>query len=188
VTFDSILDATARILEDLGYAALTTNGVAGVAGVAVGAVYAYFPNKESIVAELARRTVATILEDVDVAFRGAMGEGTKEEAIEKLVRTCMRVFRKHQAVLKAFNEDASFVWELDEVKSFPMKLFEIAWRARAIAKPGILDGNRRAMGYLYLLIPIGRWVPYAAIVDRPPWLTAEEAEDATVDIFQRLLA
>jgi len=44
------------------------------------------------------------------------------------------------------------------------------------------------MAYLYLLVPIGRWVPYAAIVDRPSWLSAQDAEDATVEIFRRLLA
>src|SRR6476659_7471301 len=73
ITYDSILDATARILEDLGYASLTTNGIAGVAGVAVGALYAYFPNKETIVAELSRRTVRQMLTDVEAAFANATG-------------------------------------------------------------------------------------------------------------------
>jgi AcrR family transcriptional regulator len=187
-TYDCILDATARILDDLGYSALTTNGVAGVAGVAVGAVYAYFPNKESIVAELARRTMKRIEAEVDAAFEAASRIEGREEAIECLVRACVQVLRRHRGLLKAFNEDAPFVWELEEIRAFPAKLFQTAWKARGIAKSGILDGDHRAMGYLYLLIPIGRWVPYAAIVDRPPWLSEREAEDAIVDIFQRLLA
>ena len=41
---------------------------------------------------------------------------------------------------------------------------------------------------LYLLVPIGRWVPYAALLDRPAWLSERDAEDATVEIFKRLLA
>jgi AcrR family transcriptional regulator len=187
-TFDAILEATARILEDLGYSALTTNGVAGVAGVAVGAIYEYFSNKESIVAELARRTVGTILQEVEAAFDGLAGVESRDEAIEMLVRRCMDVLRRHAVLLRVFNEDAPFVWNLDEVKAFPTKLFEIAWRSRALAKDGILEGNRHAMGYLHLLIPIGRWVPYAAVVNRPPWLSAEAADDAVVEIFRRLLA
>jgi AcrR family transcriptional regulator len=188
VTYDTILDATARILEDLGYSALTTNGISGVAGVAIGAVYEYFPNKETIVAELVRRTVREVLSSVEEAFDGATGIDGKDEAIEVLVRTCMQVFRKRQALWKIFNEDVAFFWEIDEVKTFPMQLFGIAWKARAIARPGVLEGNRRAMAYLYLLIPIGRWVPYAALVDRPSWLSERDAEDATVEIFRRLLA
>jgi hypothetical protein len=43
-----------------------------------------------------------------------------------------------------------------------------------------------ARAYLHLLIPIGRWVPYAAIIDRPAWLSAEAAAGAMA-IFRRLL-
>jgi AcrR family transcriptional regulator len=187
-TYETILDATARILDELGYRSLTTNGIAGVAGVAIGAVYAWFPNKETIVAELARRTVREVLSDVEKVFDGATGIDSKDEAIEMLVRTCMQVLRKNWSLWKVFNEDVPFFWELDEVKAFPMNLFSIAWKARAIAKPGILETNRRAMAYLYLLIPIGGWVPYAALVGRPSWLSERDAEDATVEIFKRLLA
>jgi AcrR family transcriptional regulator len=162
--------------------------VAGVAGVAVGAVYAYFPDKESIVAELARQTIDGIVAEVAQSFDSAKEHAGRDETIETLVRSCMQVLRKRSVLLQIFNRDAPFVWNLDEVKAFPARLFEIAWKARAVAKPGILEGNRNAMGYLYLLIPIGRWVPYAAIVDRPPWLTEAAAEDATVEIFRRLLA
>jgi len=187
VTFESILDATARILEDLGYRSLTTNGIAGVAGVAVGAVYEYFPNKESIVAELVRRTVRQILEEVEHAFEGATKVSGKEEAIEMLVRTCMQVLRRRMSLWKVFMEQVPFFWEIDELRAFPLRLYELAWRSRSVAKPDILDSNRRAMAYLYLLVPIGRWVPYAALVDRPSWLSEKDAENATIEIFKRLL-
>jgi AcrR family transcriptional regulator len=45
----TILDATARLLEERGYAGLTTRHVAERAGVSVGSLYQYFPNKESMV-------------------------------------------------------------------------------------------------------------------------------------------
>lgn len=186
-TFDVILDATARILEDLGYAALTTNGVAAVAGVAIGALYAYFPNKETIVAELVRRTIREMVQETEDAFASAERIDTREDAIERLVRACMHVLRKRRVLMQVFNEQVPFFWDVDELKTFPMKLFEIAWRSRALAKSNILEGNRKAMSYLYLLIPVGRWVPYAAIVNRPSWLSERDAEDAAVEIFKRLL-
>ena len=58
VTFDAILDAAARILVDHGQTHLTTNIVAARAGVSVGSVYQYFPNKQAIVHALMKREVA----------------------------------------------------------------------------------------------------------------------------------
>lgn len=54
-TFDAILEAGARILVDEGYEAATTNRIAEVAGVSVGSLYQYFPNKESIVLAVVKR-------------------------------------------------------------------------------------------------------------------------------------
>jgi AcrR family transcriptional regulator len=48
-TVDAILAATARVLVRHGYDDLTTNGVAIAAGVSIGSLYQYFPNKTSMV-------------------------------------------------------------------------------------------------------------------------------------------
>ena len=42
-----MLDATARLLEGTGFAALTTNHVADLAGVSIGSLYEYFPDKQA---------------------------------------------------------------------------------------------------------------------------------------------
>ncbi len=49
----AILDAAAKVLVEEGWAAASTNRVAEVAGVSVGSLYQYFPNKESLVIALA---------------------------------------------------------------------------------------------------------------------------------------
>src|SRR5262245_25049226 len=49
---DAILAAAAELLAKSGLAGITTNHVAERAGVSIGSVYRYFPDKESIVAEL----------------------------------------------------------------------------------------------------------------------------------------
>jgi AcrR family transcriptional regulator len=54
-TVDSILDATARILKHAGFAGMTTNAVAEKAGVSIGSLYQYFPNKEALVSALIER-------------------------------------------------------------------------------------------------------------------------------------
>ena len=54
-TVDAILEATARVLMEDGYDRASTNRIAKRAGVSVGSLYQYFPSKESLVLEVARR-------------------------------------------------------------------------------------------------------------------------------------
>lgn len=54
-TFEAIVEAAAHILRDEGAASLTTNAVAARAGVSIGSLYQYFPNKQAIVRALIAR-------------------------------------------------------------------------------------------------------------------------------------
>lgn len=54
-TVDTILEATARVLVKQGFDGLTTNAVAAAAGVSIGSLYQYFPNKEALVSALIDR-------------------------------------------------------------------------------------------------------------------------------------
>ena len=51
-TVEAILTATAHILTKKGYASLSTNRIAERAGVSIGSLYQYFPNKEAIIKAL----------------------------------------------------------------------------------------------------------------------------------------
>lgn len=51
-TVDAILEAAARVLIEKGYAGATTNHIAETAGVSIGSLYQYFPNKEAILFRL----------------------------------------------------------------------------------------------------------------------------------------
>ena len=53
-TVQAILDAAAHILRTRGTLGFTTNHLAEEAGVSVGSIYQYFPNKEAILKELMR--------------------------------------------------------------------------------------------------------------------------------------
>src|SRR5580700_8543077 len=47
-----ILEASARILESEGVRGFNTNAIAAKAGVSIGSLYQYFPNKDAIVLAL----------------------------------------------------------------------------------------------------------------------------------------
>jgi AcrR family transcriptional regulator len=63
-TVDTVLAATARVLVERGFDGLTTNAVAEEAGVSIGSLYQYFPNKEALVAALIEKHV----EDMNAAI------------------------------------------------------------------------------------------------------------------------
>lgn len=60
-TVDVVLEASARVLAERGYAAATTNRIAETAGVSVGTVYEYFANKEQVFDALIRRELGALV-------------------------------------------------------------------------------------------------------------------------------
>ncbi len=54
-TVETIVQAGARVLNDAGWAGFTTNKVADLAGVSIGSLYQYFPDKLSLVDAIRRR-------------------------------------------------------------------------------------------------------------------------------------
>jgi AcrR family transcriptional regulator len=55
---DDVLAAAAQVFEEVGYAGGTTNRIAQRAGVSIGTLYQYFPNKEALAVALLERHLA----------------------------------------------------------------------------------------------------------------------------------
>ncbi|MDE1916749.1 MAG: TetR/AcrR family transcriptional regulator [Sphingomonadales bacterium] len=66
-TVEAIVEAAARILETVGMEGYTTNAVAARAGVSIGSLYQYFPNKDAITVALIEREAALLLTQVNEA-------------------------------------------------------------------------------------------------------------------------
>jgi AcrR family transcriptional regulator len=58
---ERILVAAAHVFDERGYGATTTNDIADEAGVAIGSLYQYFPNKDAILIELTRQHIDSTL-------------------------------------------------------------------------------------------------------------------------------
>jgi AcrR family transcriptional regulator len=67
-SIEAIFEATARILQSEGRSGLNTNRVAELAGVSVGTLYSYFPNKEAILLAMARRETEAVRASVAKAL------------------------------------------------------------------------------------------------------------------------
>jgi AcrR family transcriptional regulator len=65
---ERMLDACAELLDEIGYESLSTTRIAGRAGVAIGSVYQFFPDKRAITQELTRRNVEQFVSRVGRRF------------------------------------------------------------------------------------------------------------------------
>jgi AcrR family transcriptional regulator len=72
-TFGTVLDAAVALIEREGVERATTRRIALAAGVSIGAVYEYFPNKESIVLHLGTDWLRRIREIVEALHPSRSG-------------------------------------------------------------------------------------------------------------------
>jgi AcrR family transcriptional regulator len=102
-TTDAILDAAAHILGERGWAGLTTNAAAEVAGVSIGSLYQYFPNKLALIEAVRRRH----FEDVLGVLRAASDSKlTRTRRIETLVDGMMAIHSRFPAAHRVLLEES----------------------------------------------------------------------------------
>jgi len=73
-TVEAIFDATIQVLLSTGLERLTTTKVADRAGVSVGTLYQYFPNKEVLLRAVLERHLLRVVEIVESACASAHGQ------------------------------------------------------------------------------------------------------------------
>lgn len=101
VTIDSILDATAQILGRRGWTGLTTNAVADVAGVSIGSLYQYFPNKLGLVEAVKRRHFDEVLTALRTATDDTVPHAIRIEAfVDGIIAAHSRYPAAHQVLLE----------------------------------------------------------------------------------------
>jgi AcrR family transcriptional regulator len=101
-TVDAIVEATIRILRRDGWAGCTTTRIATLAGVSVGSLYQYFPNRNAIAVEIVRQRTRTYLAAVIAA--DLSGAATPEEAVEAAIAAFVIEKRKSLDVSLALRD------------------------------------------------------------------------------------
>jgi AcrR family transcriptional regulator len=81
-TVDAIVEAAARVFAERGYAGGSTNRIAETAGVSIGSLYEYFPNKGSILVAVAERHLGRMIADVERLLKRAQA---RSEPLEPLL-------------------------------------------------------------------------------------------------------
>jgi AcrR family transcriptional regulator len=82
---EAIVEAGRRILEADGPGALTTNHIAERAGVSIGSLYRYFPNKEAVIAAICETETRRDAAELKTAERWVIDHAPLREALAAIV-------------------------------------------------------------------------------------------------------
>ena len=181
-TIEVILHATAQILDQKGAAALNTNAIAERAGISVGTLYEYFPDKEAVLVALARRQLArdrAIMLDVI----SAPGGGSFPERVRRAIRVLIGLHAENESVRKVTMAThlAHGLWD------------EHAEPVRAVADllaqvEGALPRNvPLSQTSIFVLTRAVVGVVRAAMREQPELLRAKELEDELVNLVEGFL-
>lgn len=122
VTVDAILAAAARILTREGYGAFTTNRVAETAGISVGSLYQYFPNKEAILGELMRRHADDLERSVADAADAAAGSATLDVMVRQMIRANIALHAVSPALHRVLSDEVPRLGPADWREGFDARV------------------------------------------------------------------
>ena len=140
---DAILQATVQVLLQEGKMRLTTTRVAQRAGVSVGTLYQYFPNKRSLLGTLLQQHLDRVALAVEAACKAAHGSSLADMG-EAITTAFVRAKFQHidaSAALYAISDDVEGKRIAGDMHVRATKamtaLFETA-PGRSIAHPGVV--------------------------------------------------
>jgi AcrR family transcriptional regulator len=175
-TVEAVLDAVIRLLKRGGAEAITTNRIAEVAGVSIGSVYQYFPDKGAIFTALHQRHV----DQIDRMVQTKLVEHAAS-SIEELVRAMV------EAMVEAHATDPE-LYELlmtevphraDGTREFAVRLhgaflLAISSRAHELKKHRDLDK------VVFVVTHMVEALSHGAVLRRPATMSLTDAKEEVV--------
>ncbi|MEQ9077087.1 MAG: TetR/AcrR family transcriptional regulator [Sandaracinaceae bacterium] len=141
----AICDATALLLDRDGYEALNTNAIARVAGVSIGSLYQYFPDKHAIVVELARRLERNALASA-MERAAAIDIGDPRAVTASLIDVLLDPRLANLATRRALLLQVPAAWVLPA--SGPTDLSTERLLAQVMDQLALRDGPRDVMSFV----------------------------------------
>ncbi len=103
-TRDAILEAATQILAAGGLAAFNTNAIATRAGVSIGSLYQYYPNKDALMVALIHQTQQRQLTSVQAAV-GSLEATDLPTIVRAIVRAAMKHHRDDDLLASAIDHE-----------------------------------------------------------------------------------
>lgn len=174
-SIDCVLEAAAQVLESVGEAGFNTNVVADRAGVSIGTLYRYFPDKKSVLIALALREREAYREAVIAAIND------EEPGIapdRRMIRAFLRAFAGR---IRARRIAVSTLLAHADHQELAADF--------AFADAGVVDARGRALNQIQVFV-LSRAVHgamRAAVLEGASFLLSREFEDELVRLSRSYL-
>ncbi len=183
-TVDAILEATARVLRAEGYGKATTNRIAQVAGVSVGSLYQYFPNKDALVTALVEQHISQMLQILTVGLT-ELADAPLQEVARVLVGRMIQVHSVDPALHIVLTE------QIPRGDKLPCVGEEIEQASRFLR--AFLEGRRDELRpkdldlAVFVIVQTVEALTHRAVVEHPERLRDGALEDEIVDLLVRYM-
>lgn len=186
-TVEFLYEAVARILEQGSDGRLTTNHIAEKAGVSIGTLYGYFPDKSALLRAMARQEIARQQIRVQRSLSETGTSETPEALVRHVIRAALRPFAARSKVrlqlMKLLMRDAAVLdaarGKRQQVLRSLLSALAQTWPDRAIR----LSDNQQ-----YTLASAIVGAIHAAATERPEYFETQEFEDEIVGmVVQRTM-
>jgi AcrR family transcriptional regulator len=170
-TVNAILGAVIRLLKRGGASAITTNSIAETAGVSIGSVYQYFPNKQAVFVTLHERHI----EQVDQVLQRKISESAGEPLDRLVSRLMDGMIEVHTADPElAALLDSEVPHRADRAGEFSIRLYE-PLRKALVPHASSLGGAAKLNLRAFLLANMLEAFGHAVVLRRPPALSLRTA-------------
>jgi AcrR family transcriptional regulator len=123
-TVDALVEATARILVREGFDRASTNRIAEKAGVSIGSLYQYFPTKEALVAAVADRHNAELMQVARATLAEVLALPL-EQAVRRLVTIAIDAHRIDPRLHRVLAEQIPRTGRLETVAAFNREYYSL---------------------------------------------------------------
>jgi AcrR family transcriptional regulator len=124
ITVEAILEATAHILTEEGYHKANTNRIAERAGISIGSLYQYFPNKESLMAALMEQHSNEIAALVESKLQNLL-DAPLETAVPELVKAVIAAHAINPCLHQVLNEEIPRSERLQQMQKADERITEL---------------------------------------------------------------
>lgn len=181
-TVEAILTATTRILSEEGYDHFTTNRVAELAGVSIGSLYQYFPNKEALIVALAE-DYAKEIKQLAEHYLSGLENSSVIDALGQIIKAVLAAHALNPKLYRVLHEQvprSELMRQSDEAK------MEKTLRSFLLQRRDQLQTQNLDL----TVFIVGRTIKallYGATVDRPELLKSGELEQEMMTMLSAYL-
>jgi AcrR family transcriptional regulator len=175
-TVEAVLDAVVRILKREGADAMTTNRIAEVAGVSIGSIYQYFPDKRAIFIALHERHI----HQIDRVIQSTLVEHARsslEELMRAMVESMVEAHRNDPELYEVLLTEVPH--RANSSQEFAVRLHGAFLLAISSRMPKLKKG-RDLDAIVFVVTHMVESLSHGAVLRRPPTLSLALAKEEIV--------